>query len=162
MKPKIRTFAIGTALSWCVAGSFGCARRPLVARETAAPRPAATAQGDAWSSLTWEERHDQMTWLIHPRMARLFQRFEKTASPELTCRTCHGSDAEKVQYKMPHGLPPLDPMNMPDPKDGADAEVAKFMYEEVTPTMAGLLGVDVGDSRSGHGFGCFSCHPSER
>ena len=56
--------------------------------------------------------------------------------------------------------PPLDPAHMPDPREGPDAEIAKFMYEEVTPTMADLLGVTVGDLRSGRGFGCFSCHPT--
>jgi hypothetical protein len=162
MKATIRSLAIFLAIAGASAESNGCARRPVASHGAAAPTTTTAGVGgrDAWSSLTWDERHDEMTWLIHPQMSRLFQRFEKTPYPELTCRTCHGSDAEKVQYKMPNGLPPLDPVHMPDANDGPDAEVAKFMFEEVTPTMANLLGVTVGDPRSGRGFGCFSCHPT--
>ena len=136
-----------------------CTRANAVAPTAPAHTPASVAEG--WSSLSWEERHDQMTWLVHPNRAKLFQRFEGTAYPELTCRTCHGANAEQVQYKMPNGLPPLDPANMPDPKRGPDAAIAKFMYEEVTPRMADLLGVSLGDPRTGRGFGCFSCHPAD-
>jgi hypothetical protein len=103
-----------------------------------------------------------MTWVVHPNMARLFQRFAKTESPELTCRTCHGADAEQVQYKMPHGLPALDPTRLPDPAGaGREARIAKFMIEEVTPQMAELLGVALYDPRTGRGFGCFGCHPRQ-
>jgi hypothetical protein len=144
---------------------------PACARSTAAnvapavgPLASAppSARRDSWSESSWEERHDQMTWLVHPDMAKLFQRFEKTPYPELTCRTCHGADAEQVQYKMPNGLPALDPLHMPDPNSGPDAEITKFMYDEVTPRMADLLGVDLRDPRTGRGFGCFSCHPVDR
>ncbi len=101
-----------------------------------------------------------MTWLVHPNMAKLFQRFQGTAYPELTCRSCHGPDAEQVQYKMPHGLPALDPAHMPDPDGpGREARVARFMIDEVTPQMADLLGVAPYDASTGRGFGCFGCHP---
>jgi len=116
-----------------------------------------------WESLSWEQRHDRMTWVVHPQMARLFQSFRATAAPELTCRTCHGADAEQAAYKMPRGLPRLDPARLPDPNGSQpDARIAKFMAEQVTPTMADLLGVDRFDPRTGRGFGCFGCHPSSR
>ena len=155
-------------MAWIAAVAPGAACARSIAPKVA-PRPASSAssaaiapRADGWSALSWEERHDQMTWLVHPQMATLFQRFEKTPYPELTCRTCHGTDAEQVQYKMPNGLPALDPDHMPDPNSGPDAETAKFMYEEVTPKMADLLGVDLRDPRTGRGFGCFSCHPVDR
>ncbi len=142
-------------------GAIACV--PPVATKAHLPStmPAPSAPAERWSALTWEERHDEMTWVVHPQMAKLFQRFEKTEYPELTCRTCHGGDAERVQYRMPNGLPPLDPAHMPDPREGPDAAVAKFMYEEVTPQMADLLGVAPANPPSGQGFGCFSCHPTE-
>jgi hypothetical protein len=90
-----------------------------------------------------------MTFTVLPNMGRLFQRFEGKAAPDLTCRTCHGADAERVAYAMPHGLPALDPRRMPDPS----GRVARFMAEEVTPQMADLLGVDRAR------FTCFHCHP---
>jgi hypothetical protein len=93
-----------------------------------------------------------MTFRVHPNMARLFQHHDGKTSPDTTCHTCHGKDAEEVGYAMPHGLPALDPAHMPDERS---AKVV-FMRDEVTPTMADLLGVD---RRS---FSCFGCHPRSR
>ena len=136
----------------------GCAAAP------AAPRPPVEAERlPPWESLSWEQRHDRMTWVVHPQMARLFQSFKETAAPELTCRTCHGADAEQAGYTMPRGLPRLDPAHLPDPNGRQpDARIAKFMADEVTPRMADLLGVERFDARTGRGFGCFGCHPSQR
>lgn len=91
-----------------------------------------------------------MTFAVLPNMARAFQRFRGTESPEMTCRTCHGEDAEQVAYKMPHGLPALDRARLPQP---GDSPIAKFMIEEVTPQMKELLG--------GKEVTCFTCHPAE-
>ena len=118
-----------------------------------APTPAAPPLArDEWAPLTWEERHSEMTFKVHPNMARLFQRHDGKPSPDMTCRTCHGRDAAQVEYAMPHGLPALDPAHMPDARS---AEV-RFMRDEVTPTMANLLGVDR------RVFSCFVCHPRAR
>jgi hypothetical protein len=112
--------------------------------------------------MTWEERHDAMTFLVLPNMARLFERFEGTPYPTLTCRSCHGDDAEAVQYRMPHGLPALDPDHLPGAGDAdpRTARLARFMIEEVTPQMADLVGVPLQDGRTGGGFSCFNCHPA--
>ncbi len=110
----------------------------------------ATAR-DEWTPLSWEERHDAMTFRVLPNMARLFQRFQGKPVPDMTCRTCHGADAEQVAYAMPRGLPPLDPAHMPP-----DDRVARFMKDEVVPTMADLLGVDRAR------LSCFDCHPRKR
>lgn len=120
--------------------------------------------------MSWEERHDTMTFLVLPNMARLFQRFDGSLYPTLTCRTCHGQDAEEVRYKMPHGLTALDPAHLPDSldPDPRRARIEKFMTEEVTPEMADLLGVPVlhgplrapHDPRKSSGFSCFNCHPA--
>ncbi len=120
-----------------------------------------SANDDAWRDLTWEERHDVMTFTVLPNMGRLFQTFRHTASPDLACTTCHGQDAEDVAYRMPHGLPPLDPAHLPDERsrDPRVARTAVFMRDEVTPKMADLLGVPLFDPKTGRGFSCFSCHP---
>lgn len=117
-------------------------------------RPArSTATGDAWSTMSWERRHDVMTFTVLPNMGRLFQREYGKPDPDLTCTRCHGKDAEAVGYKMPHGLPALDPTRLPDASspDARVAKTAKFMAEQVTPQMAELLGVER--------FTCFGCHP---
>lgn len=128
-------------------------------REAAVP---AAAARNAWKTRTWEQRHDVMTFAVLPTMARTFQRYAGTTNPEMTCRTCHGSDAEAAEYAMPRGLPALDPSQMPDPKarEAKQARMAKFMIEEVTPTMADLLGVPRYDPKTKLGFSCFGCHPS--
>jgi hypothetical protein len=119
---------------------------------------------DDWQNSSWEDRHDLMTWTVLPNMARLFQRFEGSADPTMSCGTCHGKDYEAVAYKMPHGLPALDPAHLPDEnaKDAKVARVAKFMTSEVTPQMADLLGVPLLDPKTAKGFSCFNCHPRQR
>jgi hypothetical protein len=127
---------------------------PACAAHSPATPPAGVANSgahrDAWSPLTWEERHSEMTFRVLPNMARLFRQHDRRPAPDLTCRSCHGEDAEQVAYAMPHGLPALDPRHMPDPRDAR----ARFMAEEVTPRMADMLGIDRAD------FTCFGCHPA--
>jgi hypothetical protein len=131
-------------------------------RETRQAAVPAGATENAWKARTWEEHHDVMTFAVLPTMSRTFQRFAGTVDPEMTCRTCHGPDAEVARYAMPRGLPALDPNRMPDPnaRDAHEARMAKFMIEEVTPTMADLLGVPRYDPKTKVGFSCFACHPS--
>jgi hypothetical protein len=101
-----------------------------------------------------------MTFVVLPNMAREFQAFQGKHDPDMTCRTCHGADAEQVGYAMPHGLPALDPEHVPD-SNGNDAQVrlVKFMNDVVTPRMAELLDVAPYDAHTRSGFGCFNCHP---
>jgi hypothetical protein len=111
--------------------------------------------------MTWEERHDQMTWVVLPNMAERFQEFAHAADPTLTCRTCHGPDPESARYRMPRGLPALDPAHLPEANDlDQRGRTAKFMIETVTPTMADLLGEPRYDEKTKRGFGCFKCHPA--
>ena len=88
-----------------------------------------------------------MTFAVLPTMARLFQEHDGARDPSLTCRSCHGADAERVAYRMPHGLPPLPA----DWRGKVDARTAEFMEQRVTPAMADLLGKE--------SYGCFGCHP---
>jgi len=128
-----------------------------------APAPVPAPSQVAWTTMSWEDRHDLMTFAVLPNMARAFQRFKGSADPDMTCRTCHGADAELVRYAMPHGLPALDLEHLPDPNgpDPRQARMAKFMTDEVTPAMADLLGVPLAADRDRkHGFSCFDCHPS--
>jgi hypothetical protein len=93
-----------------------------------------------------------MTFRVLPNMGRLFQGYRHEEAPRLTCRTCHGQDAEQVAYAMPRSLPALDPEHMPD----RSRPIVAFMMDEVTPTMADLLGADRAS------FSCFACHPRAR
>ena len=94
-----------------------------------------------------------MTWVVLPNMARAFQEFQGTALPELSCFTCHGPDAEKVKYAMPHGLPLLDPAHMPrrDSADPKQAKLVAFMEDEVVPRFTHMTEDPT--------VSCFTCHP---
>lgn len=109
-------------------------------------RPKRAATPEAWSPLTWEERHDVMTFVVLPNMGRLFQEFRGTEYPDLTCDSCHGKDAERIEYRMPNDLPAIDPTH---PAEG-DPRMVKFMTEEVTPEMSELIESPIT---------CSSCHP---
>jgi hypothetical protein len=114
---------------------------------------APTASANPWATQTWEDHHDTMTWVVLPNMARAFQQFQGTALPELSCFTCHGADAEKVSYAMPHGLPPLDPAHMPrrDSANPRQARFVAFMEDEVLPRFT--------DMTEDPTVSCFTCHP---
>ncbi len=102
-----------------------------------------------------------MTFAVLPNMARAWQEHDATPDPTMTCRTCHGADAEAVAYKMPNGLPPLDPAHLPSPTshDPREARVAKFMFDVVAPKMlTDLLDAAPYDPATGRGFYCFDCH----
>jgi hypothetical protein len=94
-----------------------------------------------------------MTWVVLPNMARAFQELEGTALPELSCFSCHGTDAEQVKYAMPHGLPPLDPAHMPrrDSAYAKEAKFAAFMEDEVVPRFRHMTEAPK--------VSCFTCHP---
>lgn len=132
-------------------------------RVSAAAHPAAPARPSDWERLSWEERHDQMTWMVLPNMARLFQGIRGTQYPELTCRSCHGPDGEANGYRMPNALPALDPERMLPPGGRYErGHVSVGMADQVTPTMARLLGKPSYDASTKRGFGCLQCHPSSR
>ena len=118
------------------------------------PLRAPAGDADEWSGASWEQRHDTMTWLVLPTMARKFQAFSGSRYPELSCFSCHGADAEEVAYRMPHGLPALDPAHLPNAQshDAREAHYAAFMMNEVTPTMRELLGKP--------NLTCMTCHPA--
>jgi len=118
----------------------------------AATRPAAPAieeRDDVWMRTSFEDRHTIMTFKVLPNMARTWQAWKKTEWPEMTCRTCHGKDAEAVNYKMPSpSLPPIDPAH--PPRNPA----ADFMRTRVVPDMIGML-----ETTPEH-FSCNACHPT--
>ena len=132
----------------------GCTSRAAVVGPHTLAQPAPAANADEWEGASWEQRHDTMTWLVLPTMARKFQAFSGSRYPELSCFSCHGADAEQVAYRMPHGLPALDPAHLPNAQshDPREARYAAFMMNEVTPTMRELLGKP--------NLTCMTCHPA--
>jgi hypothetical protein len=153
--PKSRLFSsvfLIAILSSC-GGNASAPPPQHVARESHAP---------TWRKLSWQDRHEVMTFTVLPNMAQTWQAFTKTDAPTLTCRTCHGENAEAAAYQMPSGqLTPLDPDHLPS-KNSSDANEARwttFMTDQVVPQMIDLLDVAPYDPQTApHGFGCFTCH----
>jgi hypothetical protein len=127
--------------------------------------PSAEADGNAdtaeapavkWSEMTRDQRMEFMGLTIMPEMKKVFQAADPVGYKEFTCQTCHGKDAQQVDFKMPNGLFALA---KPDPIPAAteyDAKVTKFMMDDVVPKMATLMGMEAGKEMN-----CFSCHESE-
>ncbi len=119
---------------------------------------------DDWLHLSFEKRHERMTFVVHPTLAERYQEFYATPEPRLTCRTCHGADGEARRYQIAYTpIDDLDPervrrLYLPGVELSAEQ---RFKRDIVTPLMARLLGVAAYDPASGQGFSCFGCHPRE-
>ena len=100
---------------------------------------------NTWGFLSFEERHSEMTFLIHPTLMECYQAFYQTDAPMLRCTTCHSEDAERKLY-----FP-----------DAVLSEEQRFKRDVITPLMARLMGVPAYDTVTGVGFSCFGCHPRE-
>jgi hypothetical protein len=126
-----------------------------------APLAPAAHEAQSWPTLSWEGRHDLMTLAVLPNMSRAWQEHDGAADPTMTCRTCHGANAEAVDYRMPNGLPPLDLAHLPSAtsRDPREARMAKFMFDVVVPKMTDLLDATPYDPATRRGFYCFDCHP---
>ena len=89
-----------------------------------------------------------MTFTVLPNMARTWREWKKTEWPEMTCRTCHGKDAETNDYEMPNpSLPPIDPARPPE------KPATEFMRSRVVPEMMDML------HTTPEHFSCNTCHP---
>lgn len=128
--------------------------------DTELPLPAK----DDWRYLSFEKKHEQMTFVVHPAMMRRFQTFYETQAPELTCVSCHGENPEKAGYDMANSALIALSAEKVRALYVERAEVTDeqaFMRDSITPTMARLLGVAAYDPETGLGFSCFGCHRRE-
>jgi hypothetical protein len=120
---------------------------------TPAAASAAPAIPDKWhADMTAEQKGEFMKQKIVPAMEPLFKGFYP--SETFGCATCHGPDFKLPKDFLPH-------LTFKDNNLTAfteDAEVAKFMAEKVTPTMASALGMAPYDPATQQGFGCGGCH----
>jgi hypothetical protein len=136
----------------------------VLAESTISKDSVAVPANDEWRYLSFEQRHEQMTFLIHPTLMEQFQAFYKTSSPELRCTSCHGENPEDAAYKLANStLVTLDPVRVQALyRAGAVLTPEQtFKRDVVTPTMARLMGIPPYDPSTGLGFSCFGCHRQE-
>ena len=125
---------------------------------------AALPADNEWRFLSFEQKHSQMTFLIHPTMMEHFQAFYKTPTPELTCVSCHGENAQAAGYDLANSaLDPLKPSKVRAlyRHDAVLTPEQLFKRDDITQTMARLMGVPQYDPATGLGFSCFGCHRRE-
>ena len=124
------------------------------------------SSGEPESKQTWQEktREQRMDWMgleVFPKMRGAFVEFDSQEYSAFACQTCHGSDMEMVDFKMPNKLFSLSKTDTLSGAKDYDAETTQFMVEVVVPEMAKLLDMEPYDPDTQKGFGCFGCHPSD-
>ncbi len=136
----------------------------LVGVNVLANTPSPLPAEDDWRFMTFEKKHERMTFVIHPVMMERFQKFYKTEAPELTCVSCHGEAPERVDYDLANtSLKALsrERVRLLYVEDAVLTKEQAFKRDNITPTMARLLGVPAYDPNTGLGFSCFGCHRYE-
>jgi len=155
----VKAVAIGVASGLMVAVALGCGGAKKGAEDPSSEE-AEASPGTPWKDKSREQRMDWMGLAVFPKMRAIFQEHDASYS-KLNCQTCHGSNMEMVDFKMPNQLFSLPKANTLDWAKDYDATVTAFMSEQVVPEMAKLLDVQPYDADTGKGFGCFGCHPAE-
>ncbi|MEE2828517.1 MAG: hypothetical protein VX498_04975 [Myxococcota bacterium] len=117
-------------------------------------------QPGPWEDLDFGQRLEFMTELVEPRMKELFVAFDDEEYAYFGCETCHGDDADDVDYEMPNGGTALDVDDFPlqQSPDERLRAYAVFMNDEVKPIMAEML--ELLPHPQGP-FGCFECHEQD-
>lgn len=134
------------------------ASAPVAEAPSAQEAPAAAPQ-KKFDDMMAGERMEYMKSTVLPKMKAVFQAGDPKEFAEVSCKTCHGSRAEKGNFKMPNEeILPLDVSDGFADEAKAHPEMMKFMGEKVVPEMAALLGESPYNPETHQGFGCFGCH----
>ncbi len=155
--------SLGLGISWSI-----IAAAALIACGGGQPAPATPGEPGAepaaesggadlkWSDdLSDKDKALFMKKKVMPEMSKLFKEFDAKEFGDFSCKTCHGPQMK------PHPVDFLPELHVKDGKlvEAAEhPEMAKFMGEKVSPTMADLFGKPHYDPATGQGFGCAGCH----
>lgn len=100
-----------------------------------------------------------MTTVVLPRMREVFHAHDRERYASFDCGTCHGAGADDGSWAMPN------PALIQFPAKGFRKEIyaphrdmVRFMWTDVQPTMAELLGQRESKYGRTPGFSCRSCH----
>jgi hypothetical protein len=158
--------SVNRKLIWvcaCVWGSSACGGPQKGADDASgAGEKSAASESTPWSKKTREQRMDWMGLEVFPKMRAAFTDHDAEKFSAFACQTCHGSDMEMVDFKMPNDK--IFALSKTDTLTKArdfDANMTEFMTERVVPEMAQLLDTKPYDPETNTGLSCFNCHPSE-
>lgn len=118
------------------------------------------AESVAWSQKNEEQKYGYMAAIVHPEMQAIFASYDDSYEDDFTCGTCHGEDAELIDYKMPAEgvIFALPAKNTIEESMDYDEEVTNAMMSLVTPGLKKMLDHGSGPKTE---VNCFSCHPTE-
>ena len=123
------------------------------------PPPGSTV---TWAEMDAQARAKHMANVVMPEMKTLFQGFDGQRFGDFNCATCHGAGAKERGFAMPNPeLLVLDPSRAYRKHRDEMPEIADFMWSQVEPKMAELLGKPryvVGHDK---GFNCSACHQQQ-
>lgn len=119
---------------------------------------------EPWEGMSPEAKGQWMSEQVLPRMRERFQAFDGERYATVSCATCHGPGAAAGEFEMPStSLPALPPTGSPEQQAMVRqyGPMARFMFQQVLPTMQTLVGGEEFDEETGEGFSCFACHPHQ-
>jgi hypothetical protein len=127
---------------------------------SASAAPAGPPGPGDWAKWSHDQKLAYMKSDVMPKMAKTFHDYDAKKYDEPKCVLCHGAGVKDGSFTMPNpDLPKLDltpagfaKMQKKKPK------VVEFMIKDVEHGVAGLLGEDPYDPKTGKGFGCAGCH----
>src|SRR5262245_38672767 len=97
----------------------------------------------AFADMSHEQKVEFMGHVVVPRMEPMFEQYDADRYADFGCRTCHGENAREVEFRMPNGIHPLNPAELPAMFQSEDPQVqraAQFMSGQVMPAMVEMLG----------------------
>jgi len=87
---------------------------------------------------------------VVPEMGPVFKGYDAKRYAEFGCKTCHGPKFKDPKEYLPKLT--FKDGKLVSPAD--EPELAKFMFEQVTPHMAAAMGLKPFDMSTHTGFGC--------
>jgi hypothetical protein len=114
-----------------------------------------------WAQMNHQQRARYMGEAVMPAMTTLFHAYDSTRYAQVTCATCHGTNARQVNFRMPNRLPTLPAFGTPEAQHAMEENprIYQFMGQRVVPAMSQILGVEPFNMQTHQGFGCANCHP---
>ncbi len=102
---------------------------------------------------------DYMREVVLPTMREIFQSYDAERYADFSCVTCHGQNAEEVDYAMPNVLGPLPLDGTIETAMARNPEMTMLMLEQVFPQMVELLDEEKYNSETApDGYRCVGCH----
>ena len=126
-----------------------------------AQHPATPAPAGGFDAMSAAQKTELMKHTVLPGMKTDFQAFDASDFADFDCKTCHGANAQKNNFKMPNpDLPKLDVAHGFAKDKAAHPKAMEFMQQKVQPEMAKMLGQPEHSDAHPDGFGCMDCHTS--